>query len=175
MRALFLAAWCLVGIGCASVQKPTASVVGMQIGDVRGKSFVMNFEVNVSNPNKVELPVGAAEYRLALSGVEIASGKANPQGTAPAGAGVLVTVPVAVTYESLLNVEESIVRHGGEVPYALDGSVLVDAGGLTLTRVPIQFSGVVKLQEVLKNPHVLMHSLAAQQLAKQVFGGLYKR
>ena len=42
--------------GCSSltnVQRPTASVTGMTLGEVDARGFTMNFDVDLNNPNGI--------------------------------------------------------------------------------------------------------------------------
>ena len=177
MRVIGLLVFCTLGIGCSalSVQKPTATVTGMAVQNVNAAGFTMNFDVDVANPNSVALPLTAADYKLGLSGTNVVQGKANPEGSIPAGGSKHLTLPVSLTYENLLAAEQGIVKSGGNVPYALDASLSVNSGMPLVGQlhVPLQYSGTLPLKDIVNNPQALMQNPAAQKLARQLLGGLF--
>src|SRR5947207_1729298 len=108
---------CIVSTGCSSLtnlQRPSAAVTGMNLGTVDERGFTMNFDVNLSNPNSVALPLAAADYKLGLGGVNVLDGKAKPSGSLPANGSLAVTLPVSVTFEHLLSAEQAIRTSGGD-------------------------------------------------------------
>jgi LEA14-like dessication related protein len=179
LRLLGLLAVCAFSIGCSALnlQKPTADVTGMAVQNVNASGFTMNFDVEVKNPNALELPTGAADYKLGLSGVNVVNGAANPAGSIPAGGSKHVTLPVTLTYENLLAAEQGIVKSGGNVPYSLDAGLSFNTGSPFLgnVRVPLQYSGTLPLKDILNNPQALMQNQAAQKLAKQLLNGIFSR
>lgn len=174
---IVLLAFCGVGCSALNVQKPTGTITGMNVKSIDASGFTMNFDVDLKNPNTVALPLTAADYKLGLGGVNVVEGKAKPEGTIPAGGSKTVSLPVTLTYENLLAAENAILKGGGDVPYSLDGGLAVDAGMPMLgeLRVPLQYSGTLKLKEILNNPQAIMQNPAAQKLAKQLIGGLFSR
>ena len=160
-----------------NVQKPSAAITGMTVQDVNASGFTMNFGVDLNNPNTMALPLTAADYKLGLSGMNVAEGKANPEGSIPAGGSKHVTLPVTLTYENLLAAEQGIMKSGGNVPYALDGGLSLNTGMPMLgnLRVPLQYSGTLPLKEILSNPQAVMQNPAAQKLARGLIGGLLSR
>jgi LEA14-like dessication related protein len=179
LRIVFALAVCTFGVGCSAlnVQKPTAAVTGMAVQNVNASGFTMNFEVNVTNPNSMSLPLTAADYKLGLSGMNVLQGKAKPEGSIPAGGSKHLTLPVTLTYENLLAAEQAILKSGGSVPYELDAGLSFNSGTPLLgpLRVPLQYNGTLPLREVLNNPQAVMHNPAAQKLARQLIGGLFNR
>lgn len=147
---------CAIGVGCAAmnVQKPTAAVTGMAVKGVDANGFTLNFDVEIHNPNSMALPLAAADYKLGLGGVDVVEGKARPQGSIPAGSSKSVALPVTLTYENLLAAERSIVKSGGNVPYALDAGLSIDTGSPLLgkLRVPLQYQGNAAAQTNPEQP-----------------------
>jgi LEA14-like dessication related protein len=173
-----LAVFCALAAGCSSlagVQKPSASVTSMNLGQVDSQGFTMNFGVNVANPNSIALPLAGTDYKLGLGGVSVLSGKTNAQGTIPAKGSRDVTVPVTVAFEHLLSAEQAIRDSGGNVPYDLQGGLSFDTGNPLLgsLRVPLRYSGTLPLKRVLSDPEALLRSEAARRLAGEVLGGFF--
>ena len=171
---------CLGSTGCSSLtslQRPSASVAGMNLGNVDERGFTMNFDVNLSNPNSVALPLAAADYKLGLGGVQVLDGKAKPTGSVPANGTRVVTLPVSVTFDHLLSAEQAIRGSGGDVPYDLDAALSFDTGNPLFgsLRVPLRHSGTLPLKQVLSDPQALLRNPAARRLATEVLGGLFGR
>lgn len=169
----------ICGVGCSALklQNPTAAVTGMAVRGVDANGFTMNFDVQLQNPNSVALPLAGADYKLALSGTDVVQGKASPSGSIPANGSTTVTLPVMLTYENLLTAEQGIVKSGGDVPYAFDGGLSFDTGTpiIGVLHVPVRYSGTLPLRDVLNNPQALLQNPAAQRLAKQLVGELFRR
>ena len=154
---LSLVLCCAATTGCTSlsgVQKPTASVTAMTLGDVDAHGFTMNFGVNVANPNAMALPLAGTDYKLGIGGVGVLNGKTKGQGKIPAKGSRDVTVPVSVAFENLLSAEQAVRDSGGDVPYDLEGGLSFDTGNPLLgsLRVPMRYSGTLPLKRVLSDP-----------------------
>lgn len=170
-----LAIVCAASSGCSSLaglRRPTASVTGMTLGEVDPEGFTMNFQVDVSNPNGIALPLAATDYELGLGGERVLNGKAEPRGSVPANGSVGVTLPVTVAFEDLLRAEQAIRGSGGDVPYDLQAGLSFDTGSPLLgsLRVPMRYSGTLPLRRVLSDPEALLRSEAARRLAREVLG-----
>jgi LEA14-like dessication related protein len=178
-RLLFAIVFCFAGVGCSNLnlEKPTAAVTGMAVKGVDANGFTMNFAVDVSNPNTVALPLGAADYKLSLAGTNVLQGKAKPGGSIPAGGRTTVALPVTMTYEKLLAAEQGIVKSSGNVPYAFNGGLSLNSGSPLAgdLRVPLQYNGMLPLKQILSDPQVLLQNPAAQKLAKDTLGGIFGR
>lgn len=174
LRAVPLSLLCILGWGCSALnlQKPTAAVTGMSVQGVTAQGFTMNFNVNLTNPNSVALPLAAADYKLGVSGQNLLDGKAKPEGSLPANGTRAVALPVTVTFENLLVAEKAIASGGGNVPYDLAGGLTFDTGTPLLgqLRVPLSYSGTLALRDILKDPKALFGSDAAKKLAGMVLG-----
>ena len=171
---------CALAPGCSSlsnVQKPTASVTAMTLGEVDANGFTMNFGVNVANPNPVALPLAGTDYKLGIGGVGVLGGKTKSQGSIPAKGSRQVTVPVSVAFENLLSAQQAIRDSGGDVPYDLQGGLSFQSGNPLLgsVRVPLRYSGTLPLKRVLSDPEALLRSDAARKLAAGVFGRFFGR
>ena len=166
---------CTFAAGCSSlsnVQKPTASVTAMTLGEVDAEGFTMNFGVNVANPNPVALPLMGTDYKLGVGGVGVLGGKTKSQGSIPANGSREITVPVSVAFENLLSAQQAIRASGGDVPYDLQGGLSFESGNPLLgsVRIPLRYSGTLPLKRVLSDPEALLRSDAARKLAAEIFG-----
>jgi hypothetical protein len=151
----------------------------MSIRDVSPSGFTMNVDVDVQNPNSVAIPLTNVDYSLALGGSRLVDGaKFKPNSSSiPANGAGTVTIPVPLTFENLLAVEEAIRKGSGSVPYGLNAGLNFDTGlpVLGIQRVPFGHEGTLDVKELLnKNWSTILASPAAKQLAQKVLGGMLK-
>src|SRR5689334_13132258 len=92
------------GTGCSAlqsalnVQKPTATFRSARLENVTADGLTANFDVAVDNPNSFSLPLTAAQYKLALGGVQVIDDQAKPDAAIPAKGSLPVTVPVRLNF-----------------------------------------------------------------------------
>jgi LEA14-like dessication related protein len=185
IRALQFTAFALLalfGTGCSAlgVQKPSASIRSANIQNVTAEGLAVNFDLDVSNPNTVEIPLSKADYKLALGGVQVLDDSAKPEKSIPAKGSAPVTLPVRLNFKQLLQAQQAITKSGGNVPIAFDGALEFTApGGMSLggpIRVPVKYSGTLPikdaLQAVAKDPSVLANPDAMKLIQSILTKGL---
>lgn len=176
--AMILLGLLMVVGGCVGVEKPTASVRGMDVADITPRGFTMNVDLDVHNPNSMALPLADADYSLSLGGVYvIESTKIHPDARIPANGTGKVTIPVPVTFENLLSASKGIRQGGGKVGYDFDAGLNFNTGlpVIGVQRVPIRHEGTLDVRELLsRNWGTILNSPAARELAQQVLGGMFK-
>jgi LEA14-like dessication related protein len=164
-----------VGCDAVNLKRPTAAITAMNVANVDTTGFTMNFDLDVSNPNSVELPVGDIDYTLGLGGVKVVEGKARPEKAVPANGRAPLRLPVTLTYENLLAAGKALRAGGGDVPYAIDSEIRFGSGVLGGVTVPVKYSGTLKLKELLSDPTLLLRSPTARKLADEVLGSIFGR
>jgi LEA14-like dessication related protein len=172
-----LAPLCLLSLACSSVQKPTATLRSADIGEITTNGFLVNFDLDVANPNAFDLPLAQTDYALSLGGVKLLEDSVKPSGSIPAGGSQGVTIPVRLTFDNLLKAERAIVAGGGDVPYELEGALGFGGGGGLAAigvpnKLPLRYSGTLPLRKVFADPTVLLNSPAARRLAGKGLGSL---
>jgi LEA14-like dessication related protein len=160
---------CLLSLACSSVQQPTASFKSANLGAATAEGFMVNFDVDVNNPNSFAVPLTDADYGLTLGGVKLVTDTIKPGGSLPASGSRSLTIPVRLSFEDLLKAEKSIRETGGDVPYLFEGGLGFSGGGLAAlgipTKIPLRYSGTLPIRKVLADPAVLLNSPAARKLA----------
>ena len=171
---------CLLSLACSQVQKPTAALKSADVGAITADGFTANFALDVHNPNAFKLPLTDADYALSFGGVQVTKDTIKPGGSIPANGSMPLTIPVRLSFDSLLKAEEAIRAAGGDVPYKLEGA-LGFSGGNSLaalgipTKIPLNYSGTLPLKKVFSDPTVLLNSPAARRLAGKGLEGLLNR
>lgn len=167
--------FCLLATGCSSLQKPTAVLRAGSIADVTADGVRLKFDVDVTNPNAVPIPLSGARYDLSLGRSKVLSGNVDSDLSIPAKGTDALTVPVDVTFEQLLAAEEVIRASGGDIPYTFAGTLGFRTGsGLPIPiNVPFEYKGELPLRKLLSDPAVLLQNPQARKLAQRVLGGMF--
>jgi LEA14-like dessication related protein len=178
-QALVLPLVLMAGCAALNVQRPTATLQSMSLGDVTADGITLNFLTSVSNLNTVALPLSAADYDLSLAGVKVLSNTTKLDKGLAAGASTQVTLPVLLRFDDLMKAEQAIVKTGGDVPLAFGGSLVFTPSGSLLpgqtVKVPVSYSGTLPLKRVLSDPQALAQSPVVRELAKKIMTSYFSR
>jgi LEA14-like dessication related protein len=155
LRALLFVLLTICGAsGCSSIDKalsgmskPSASVEGARLGDLTPQSLGLVFDVKISNPYDVELPLANVDYALAARSTQFLSGKAALSGTVPAKGSRVVQVPANVVFNDLINAVSGV-KLGQVVAYKADLGLSVDAPGVGPLRLPVSHTGELPVPNV---------------------------
>jgi LEA14-like dessication related protein len=159
----------LVTMGCATVNEilsrtgidtPTARVRGVRLTGLSLRSVDLAFDIEVTNPLGVAVPLDRVEYSLAGSGQPILSGAANLDGNVPARGTQVVDLPVRVDYLALVRTGSGF-RPGQVVDYAADLTLQVDIPTASPLRIPLHTEGELPIPNA---PTVEVSSIGWQEL-----------
>ncbi|MBS3735210.1 MAG: LEA type 2 family protein [Phycisphaerae bacterium] len=126
--------------GCGMFEKPNARITGVTLQDVRAAGSTLLFDVQVDNPNTIDLPMSDVDYALSSGGQPFVNGKADVQGTLPAGGSKTLGVPVQIRYAELIRAVAGA-RPGATIPYTAEMGFSVDVPLLGSLRVPVSKEG----------------------------------
>jgi len=156
--------------GCESVQsvidqmdKPTAKVEGVNISKLNVDAAELVFDVRISNPYPVALPLVNADYRLTSASKQLLAGKADIAGSIPAKGSEAVKLPVGVVFQDLLTAGKGV-RLGDVVPYEALMTLSVDVPGGQRVNLPVRKEGELPVPAV---PEVQLTNVDFQQLDLQ--------
>jgi LEA14-like dessication related protein len=163
--------------GCATlnaliggVGKPSASLVGARLDALTADSVTLVFDVAVSNPYTVDLPLTNLEYGLSSKGKEFLSGKANVEGSVPAKGSRTLPVPARIEFGDLLNVLEGV-RPGSVVPYAARLALSVDLPGGGTLALPLSKEGEVPVPTI---PEVTLEGVELGSITPENVAAVFK-
>lgn len=149
LRLLPLAVCFLLLPGCALLQsllgstaQPTASVTGVRISDLSLGDLTLVFDIAITNPYSVPLPLVNIDYALASQGQPFLHGQAALQGDVPAGQSKTVSLPAKVVFVELLKLLQSV-RPGAIIPYRGTLGLSVNAPVLGVLRLPLEKEGTL--------------------------------
>ena len=144
MRGLVWIAMGLLVGGCSLMEKPSVKVANVSMGDTSLKATTIIFDIEVTNPYGVPLPLTGADYTLSTGGQQFLNGKSDIQGTIPAGESKVLPFPVEVQYADVFSAVKSV-RGLREIPYTADLGLMVDTPLTGTLRVPVQKEGTLAL------------------------------
>jgi LEA14-like dessication related protein len=152
-RAAALAASAAFAIlaGCSSTPEldvPQLAIVSIATtsADMFNQQFVVR--VNVENPNEIELPVKAIEYRLFLEGDSFAEGVWKHPFKVPAKGEKDVDVMVTTNFVSGLGRLLSRLNGRDQVNYVFEGTMMTEVGAAR--KIPFQETGSVQLSGMVR-------------------------
>ncbi len=156
LLSILLCTAIVLSAGCGSVQqvldsldKPTARVRGVKLRDLKLRSVSLDFDIEVTNPYDVALPLVNVDYALASGGEPFVSGKGELTGSIPARGSKRLTLPADVRFDQLIAALRGV-KAGQVVPYAAELGLAVDAPGLGPLRLPMRKSGELPVPAVPK-------------------------
>ena len=169
---------CLFALpGCALLQsllgstpKPTASITGVRITDFSLNDLTLVFDLAVSNPYQVDLPLVNIDYSLASQSTPFLQGQAPLQGSIPAGQSKTVSLPAKVVFRDLLKALQGV-KAGASVPYKGTLGLSVNAPVLGALRLPLEKEGQLPIPAP---PEVSVSSVTWQNLSLAGATGLLK-
>ncbi len=142
------------GAGCQSLSdalggldRPSARIANASVGDLSLDGATLLFEVDVSNPYGVPLPLASMKYGLASGGRQVLDGGSELSGVVPAYGSRTIALPVALRFDDLL-AALSGVRPGSLIPYEADVELSVDAPGVGPLALPLSKKGELPIPAV---------------------------
>lgn len=168
MVVLSLSILFLMTYGCKTVEKglsllerPSAKITGSRLARFGFRESTLEFDVRISNPYSVPLPVGVVTY--SLYGDEegpFLSGTIEEDGSIPAKGEETIRLPVQVTYQKLTDVLKKV-RPGEVVPYRAKLTLSIRAPGGDQIDLPVTKRDELPVPAV---PNIKLDSVRWQEL-----------
>lgn len=148
IQFILAAAVVLSCTGCSNLfqyEKPSAQLQGVSFGNVTASSAVLNFDVQLSNPYPLKVPLIGVDYTLTTRGASLLTGEADLASAIPAKSAKTVTLPVEFRYTDLIAALTTLrdVRPGASIPYELAGGLKIDSPVIGVTRLPLKKAGTL--------------------------------
>ncbi len=159
----------LLACGCASVtdllersqiKTPTARIIDVRLRNLDLRSADLDFDVEISNPLAVGVPLVDLEYSLATSGPPFVQGSSNLSGSVPARGSRVVSLPVAIDLLEVVRLVSGL-RPGGVMDYTASLTINLDLPGGARTGLPLRKEGKLPIPSA---PSVSVSSITWEQL-----------
>lgn len=136
-----------LGTGCAEVMKtlnqvpkPSARVAGARLGGLDFETATLVFDIEISNPLTVAIPLVDLDLDLASGAQSFASAALPLQGTVAAGGSRTVECPVSVDLLHTLRTLSGV-RPGNVIDYRAEMGLSLDVPTLGRQRLPLVQEG----------------------------------
>lgn len=132
--------------GCASLQlqSPTVDLINIDLNSPTFNDATLIFNLNVKNPNSVEVKIDQVNYSVNLNNKPFSSGSLKQIVTLPAKGVAKVAVPVPIKYSDLSDSVAGLIQ-SGSTPYQISGNVKMG-----LLSIPFNEKGDLKLSDLKK-------------------------
>lgn len=130
-----------------NLQKPKANLAGIKIENISLESANLLFDVEIENPYPAALPLVNIDYDMAGNAGKLFSGKANLEGTIPAGGKKLISLPVKIGYLDVVKAFKGV-GPGSKIPYKADVGLSVNAPALGVIRLPLNKTGEINVPAI---------------------------
>jgi len=135
--------------GCASLashllEKPTIRFEAATLTGATREAAEITLDFQVTNPNRVSLPLGAIDYRLSVDGRPLLAGTKRERVDLAGHAETAVSLPVTLRFRDLGSVLGDLLR-GGNPVYEVDAEFVVLLPATGGVRIPVVHKGVLPL------------------------------
>lgn len=144
-----------------SAPKPTARLLGADVRNLSLTSLDLVFDVEISNPYGVSMPLVDLRYALGSGEQQLLSGGIKPSGSVPANGSSVMQLPARLDLAAVLNTLSGV-RPGAVVPYQAQIDIIVDAPLLGHLSVPVRHKGEFPVPTI---PEVALASLDVDELS----------
>ncbi len=133
--------------GCETIQpivetvpKPGARIVGANLRNLSFEKVDLVFDVEVSNPYSVSLPLAGLAYSISSSERTIVRGSIKSSGSIPAQGSQIIQLPAIVQFAAIAKTLGGV-RPGSVLPYRADLTISVTAPVLGAIELPLSEDG----------------------------------
>lgn len=137
--------------GCAtlssSFESPKIQVLSLQRSSSQGMNQQLVVELNVQNPNAMDLPLQGLEYALMIEGHQVASGLTAEVPTIPAYGEARISLPVTTNLIEMVRLVSSLMMKGRQsIEYEL--SARLDVGIALVPKLSVSEVGSIPLSSL---------------------------
>jgi len=160
--------------GCSSLDdviksapKPGARLLGASVRNLSLQSLDLVFDVEVSNPYGVSLPLLDVNYVLGSGKQQLLAGSIKPSGSVPPNGSSVVQLPARLDLAAVVTTLPGV-KPGAVVPYTAEIVVIVEPPLLGEMKLPLKRSGEIPVPAV---PEITLTSFDVDQLSLDRISG----
>jgi len=153
-----------------SAPKPAARLLGVGVRDLRLHSVDLVFDVEVSNPYAVSLPLVNLNYALTSGKQQLLAGSIKPSGSVPAGGSSIIQLPARLDLPGLLKTLPGV-KPGALVPYTAQLNIIVEPPLLGPMNLPLKRSGEIPVPAI---PEISLATFDVDTLSLEKISGTAK-
>lgn len=149
-----LVLWAVILTGCASVQnlvemqKPDAKVSGVSLSSLSLTDVTLLVDVDITNPNMIELKAADFDLALSIDGQKLASIRQPETSIAvPANGMQTIQLPVSFTFKEVAAAVGGI-KGRNVLDYSVDGKIKVDLPILGQVNIPVSYNDILPVPQL---------------------------
>jgi LEA14-like dessication related protein len=127
--------------------KPDARVIGADVRNLSVNGLDLVFDIEISNPYGVKLPVVDLNYTVGSGELQLLQGGVTTLATVPANGSSVIRVPARVDFDAVIQTL-SYVRPGSILPYHAEITIAVDAPLIGAINLPLKHEGEIPVPAV---------------------------
>jgi len=127
--------------------KPDARVIGADVRNLSVDGLDLVFDIEISNPYGVRLPVVDLNYTVGSGELQLLQGAVTTLATVPANGSSVIRVPARVDFDAVIQTL-SYVRPGSILPYHAEITIAVDAPFIGAINLPLKHEGEIPVPAV---------------------------
>lgn len=143
-----------------NVSKPTVSVSDVNVTGITFDGVDFAVEMEVSNPNSVNLTLGSYQYDLSIKDAQLLSGEEMAGISIPGGGSQMVRIPLSLNYKSAFQTISGVIS-GDSLNYDLAADFTFDVPVLGDVTVPVSKKGNLP---VLRIPDVSFDGFSVEKM-----------
>ena len=161
-----LAVAALSAAGCAGlfgkvVKRPVVTYESVNVSGVSFDGVSLDVNFNARNENPFPVPITGYDYSFAIGGHTLASGEERESMSLPANGARQLRVPVQLQFSEVFSALDQF-RTADELPYAVSGSVIINAGPLEGITIPFSYNATLP---VPKMPDISIETVRARSVS----------
>lgn len=137
--------------GCQSIDdalksapKPDARIVGANLRNLSLNSLDFVFDIEITNPYGVKLPIVDLNYALGSGNRQLLQGGVKTQTTVPANGSSVIQVPARLDFSAVTQTLSNV-SPGSILPYHAEFNVAVDAPLIGAINLPLKHEGEIPI------------------------------
>jgi LEA14-like dessication related protein len=140
--------------GCQSLDdalkplpKPAARVIGADVRNLNLDSLDLVFDIEITNPYGVKLPVVELNYALGSGDLQLLQGGINTLANVPANGASVIQVPARLDFAAVTQTLSNV-SPGSILPYHAEINIAVDAPFVGAINLPLKHEGEIPIPAV---------------------------
>ncbi len=161
LLAAFFFLWHCSSLKELAVRQPEVSVMRVRLNSLSPHQLTLLLQLQVSNPNPIEIQLAGFDYRLMVNKRSVLAGKLEKRFSVPANGADTVEIPLGIPWRDLFALTREISRRDSAY-YLLEGGLVFDLPVIGETRIPVRHRGTLPIPRI---PRVAIESVKIDRLS----------
>jgi LEA14-like dessication related protein len=147
LLAAFVGGCETLGGALALAPKPDARIIGAEVRNLSLKSLDLVFDIEITNPYGVNLPLLDLNYAVGSGTQQLLQGGIKVSATVPANGSSVIQVPARLDFAAVIQTLTNV-KPGSVLPYHAEINVSVDAPLIGAINLPLKHEGEIPIPTI---------------------------